>query len=199
MESCSPKTVLHFVAQDRVGISASKQCKSVHQFLAMAPIPAKLSYMKVFGITLAAALSMTAIDHPLSCVELWGGVASVAGAAGDRGLEAVAMDRVPGVTDAHGSATEDLVSKEGFVRALSTVHRLKARRVVMDGTCLQQLGVHEKDPATPWWQQFLWASKGRKSDGYRCCILICAGHADWCSPSPGATCAKHDVPLQTNR
>lgn len=88
-------------------------------------VPRKLAKMQVFGITLAMALSMlpSAGDRHLSCLELWAGVSSISTAASAHGMEATAMDlnRIPGVTDVKGPCTENILLKDGFMRALSSV------------------------------------------------------------------------------
>ena len=62
-------------------------------------------------------------------VELWCGVGSIAKAAQCAGYANFAMDRgrIPGVTDAGGEsdATEDILTKSGFVKALKAVLQIK--------------------------------------------------------------------------
>lgn len=90
----------------------------------MAPsVPLKLSKMQVFGITLATALAMMPQDRHLDCVELWAGVATISRAASIEGMESVAMDitRIPGETDKKGPQTENILLKEGFMKALFAV------------------------------------------------------------------------------
>ena len=75
-------------------------------------VPASLSKMTVFGLPLAMALSLAPVHGPLSVVELWCGVASIAKAAQCAGYANVAMDRdrIFGVTGVGGrsDATEDI-------------------------------------------------------------------------------------------
>lgn len=90
-------------------------------------VPPSLSKMQVFGITLAMALSMQPPVPDLACVELWAGVQTITQAARAMGMEAVGMDinRVPGVTDQPGAQSENILSKQGFMNALSSVLRLR--------------------------------------------------------------------------
>lgn len=83
--------------------------------------------MQVFGLTLVMALEMCPVHRPLSVVELWCGVASIAGAAQKAGQASVAMDknRVPGVTNTDGPDSENILSKHGFMRALQAVLEIK--------------------------------------------------------------------------
>ena len=91
-------------------------------------VPPALSKMKVFGLTLAMALSMSTVGRPLSVVELWSGVGSIAKAAQLAGFPQVAMDRgrIPGVTDDDKSEeTENIMTKCGFMKALQAVLQLR--------------------------------------------------------------------------
>ena len=104
-----------------VGLFRLPACKYRIASVAMT-VPASLSKMKVFGLSLAMALSLAPVHRPLSVVELWCGVASIAKAAQCAGYANVAMDRdrIPGVTDVGGQsdATEDILTKSGFYESL---------------------------------------------------------------------------------
>ena len=99
------------------------------QPMAQSCVPAKLGKMQVFGVTLAAALAMMPKDRHLDCVELWAGVATISRAASVEGMESVAMDirRIPGETDKAGPGTENILLREGFMKALSTVLCLRPK------------------------------------------------------------------------
>ena len=91
-------------------------------------VPPALCKMNIFGVTLAMALSMSPVTRPLSVVELWSGVGSIAKAAECAGYQQFAMDkdRIPGVTDVDESdATENIMTKAGFMKALGAVLQLK--------------------------------------------------------------------------
>ena len=91
-------------------------------------VPPTLSKMQIFGITLAMALSMSPVSCPLSVVELWSGVGSIAKAAECAGYQQLAMDkdRIPGVTDVDNSdTTENIMTKAGFMKALQAVLQIK--------------------------------------------------------------------------
>ena len=91
---------------------------------------ALLCSITVFGYTVASALASFAdVPRDLEVVELWAGVASVAGAAVAGGVPAASFDvrRQPGVTDAPGPESEDIITEPGFRNALRLVGRLRNR------------------------------------------------------------------------
>lgn len=85
------------------------------------------SAISVMGLTLAAALASAPADRDLDVVELWAGVASVAGAATRAQYRASAFDlhRVPGVTNVPGDDCEDITTMTGFKAAVALVLRLR--------------------------------------------------------------------------
>jgi hypothetical protein len=66
-------------------------------------------------------------QRDLDVVELWSGVGSVATSATDNGHAAVAFDmcRIPGITNVQGDGSEDILTMDGFEKALSLVCRLR--------------------------------------------------------------------------
>ena len=86
-------------------------------------VPPRLATMRIFGLTLAAAVALSPVHRPLSVVELWAGVGAVANAAASQGLPSKAMDieRVPGMTDGNGPESENILSRAGFMNSLKAV------------------------------------------------------------------------------
>ena len=88
-------------------------------------------FLQVFGLTVAACLTDPVRLHgprDLDVVEIFAGVASIAGAAKEAGYRAMAFDksRVPGLTDSLSSeVSEDVSCEHGFLHAVSLVMRLR--------------------------------------------------------------------------
>ena len=145
-------------------------------------VPASLSKMTVFGLSLAMALSLAPVHRPLSVVELWCGVASIAKAAECAGYANVAMDRdrIPGVTDVCGQsdATEDILTKSGFLKALKAVLEIKDGGLLwMAPVCSSFVFLNSAK-----WKRTVARPQGRQPHGTHGRVSVCSGHAAW-SPS----------------
>ena len=92
---------------------------------------ATICRLVVFGLTVGAVLNnpdFLNLPRDLDCFEVWSGAQSVANAASARGFSAAAFDisRVPGATDvSHGKSTEDILTRDGFMRAVHLTMRLR--------------------------------------------------------------------------
>ena len=93
------------------------------------PVASPLSALCVHGLTLAGAQALPEASSPrdLDVVEVFAGVAAISRAASARGISAYAFDkdRIPGMTNVPGPASEDLTSQEGFMSAVRLTCRLR--------------------------------------------------------------------------
>lgn len=93
----------------------------------------------LFGFSVQDVLqsnALTSLPRNLDVLELWSGQATVCNAARNRGLAAEPFDkiRIPGKTDRPGRECEDILHKDGFMKALKLVMRLKPRGLLWQGT-----------------------------------------------------------------
>ena len=93
------------------------------------PAASPLSALCVHGLTLAGAQALPEASSPrdLDVVDVFAGVAAIARAASARGFSAFAFDkdRIPGMTNVPGPASEDLASQAGFMSAVRLTCRLR--------------------------------------------------------------------------
>ena len=105
--------------------------------------------VSVMGITVVVALAMPPTVRDLHVVELWAGVASIAGAVELQGCPSIALDlnRCPGVTDIPGESCEDITTLDGFKKAIMLVLRLCPGRLAGHRPRLQLLHISKCQPA----------------------------------------------------
>ena len=92
----------------------------------------------LFGFTVLDVLrsnTLTSLPRDLDALELWSGQAAFTDAAINMGLKAEPFDknRIPGKTDRPGRDCEDILRKDGFMKALKLVMRLKPRGLLLQG------------------------------------------------------------------
>ena len=92
----------------------------------------------LFGLSVHDVLqnkALTSLPRDLDVVELWSGTGTLCDAARSMGLAAEPFDknRVPGSTDRPGHKCEDILHKDGFMKALTLVMRLKPNGLLWQG------------------------------------------------------------------
>ena len=97
-----------------------------------------LATLVIFGISVQDVLQDSSSDvaRDMDVLDLFCGAAAIHRAALDSGLASTAFDkfRVPGITDSsEAGRTEDLSSKNGFMRALKLVKRLRTGGLLVMG------------------------------------------------------------------
>lgn len=92
----------------------------------------------LFGMSVQDVMqckALTSLPRDLDVVELWSGEGTVCTAARSERLAAEPFDRIriPGKTDKPGRECEDILRKDGFMKALKLVMRLKPRGLLWQG------------------------------------------------------------------
>ena len=92
----------------------------------------------LFGLSVSDVLqnkALTSLPRDLDVVELWSGTGTLCDAARNMGLATEPFDkiRVPGRTDRPGRECEDILHKDGFMKALKLVMRLKPKGLLWQG------------------------------------------------------------------
>ena len=92
----------------------------------------------LFGLSVHDVLqnkALTSLPRDLDVVELWSGTGTLCDAARSMGLATEPFDkfRVLGRTDRPGRECEDILHKDGFMKALKLVMRLKPKGLLWQG------------------------------------------------------------------